>query len=202
MKFIGTSLAVLFGLSAVMGACGSDSDKKDEPIFTGPSCQSGGPAGGNSACSSCSNSKCISSSNCVTSACGDYFKCFCACQPNDSNCYQGCSSKQTPACSQCQNTISSCVQQSCASECGLGVGGAGGAGGAGGVGGAGARGGAGGVGGVGGGAGGLGGTGSSTVCADLRACCPSLGASAQQCLEIADSGVAQACRILFDGACQ
>jgi hypothetical protein len=197
MNFIGTSLAVLLGVSTLLGACGSDSDKKNKSPFSGPSCQAGPPTGSgqNAACTSCSNSKCPS--QCINSACADFFNCYCACPLNDANCYQGCFPKQTQACTECTTSISSCVQQSCASECGLGAGGTGGRGGAGGTGGTGGRGGVGGTGGP-GGASGLGGTGSANSCNQLRSCCPQLPASQAECTQIADMGDADSCQLLLD----
>ncbi len=209
MNLIGKSIVLMLALGTFVGACSGDDHKKKSSSFSGPSCQNGPPVGGqNPACSTCGNDKCVSKSDCLSSACGDFLNCYCACQPNDSSCYQGCSGKQTPACSDCSNTLVSCIQQSCASECGLGAGGAGGDGGFGGVGGvggggAGARGGAGGVGGFGGvggvggrggaagsgGAGGRGGGGSlPAYCLLLLECCGTL----------ADPTDADYCQLIVD----
>jgi|RhiMethySRZTD1v2_1073278.scaffolds.fasta_scaffold04835_14 hypothetical protein len=202
MNLIGKSIVVMLALGTLVGACSGDDHKKKSSSFSGPSCQSGPPVGQgqNAACSTCSNDKCLSKSECINSACGDYLNCYCACQPNDSTCYQGCSSKQTQACTDCSGTLVSCVRQSCASECGLGAGGAGGAGGPGGAGGVGGGdfGGFGGVGGGAGGAGGRGGAGGAggrggggslpAYCLLLLECCSTL----------ADPSDADYCQLIVD----
>src|SRR5690349_7228719 len=122
MNFATVGIAVLLGLGTILSACGSDRKKSGDSPFSGPSCQSGPPTspGQNPACATCTESKCAGQSECVNSACADYFNCYCACPQNDATCYQGCQPKLSQSCNTCTNTIAGCVQQSCASECGLG----------------------------------------------------------------------------------
>jgi len=142
--------AVWCAVAAVVAlfACSSGNNASGSFPFTGPSCASI-PTG----CWDCVEQNCNGS--CITSACADYFNCFCACAEGDQNCYAGCQPKiMNPACEQCAAGVStqSC-QQSCSSQCSTG--------------------------GVGGGSGGMGGSsgfgsssGGGQVCSTSNGACP------------------------------
>jgi len=109
--------AILCAVAAVVAlfACGSNNNANGSFPFSGPSCTSI-PTG----CWDCVEQNC--NGGCITSACADYFNCFCACAEGDQNCYAGCEQKvMTPACEQCAAGVStqSC-QQSCSSQCSVG----------------------------------------------------------------------------------
>jgi hypothetical protein len=96
-------------------ACGSGNNANGSFPFSGPSCP---PSSQLSNCFGCYEQNCNGS--CLTSACGDFFSCICACNPTDQGCFQTCIPKaETPACSQCAASVNqtSC-QQACGSQCG------------------------------------------------------------------------------------
>ena len=106
--------AIWCAVAAVVAlfACSSNNDANGSFPFSGPSCTSI-PTG----CWDCVEQNC--NGGCITSACADYFNCFCACAEGDQNCYAGCEPKvMNPACEQCAAGVStqSC-QQSCSSQC-------------------------------------------------------------------------------------
>ncbi len=89
-------------------ACGSGNNGNGAFPFSGPSCAQITPG-----CWGCVEQNC--NGGCITSACSDYFSCFCACASGDQNCYTGCQSKaMTQACLQCAQSVSS---QSCTQSC-------------------------------------------------------------------------------------
>jgi hypothetical protein len=94
-------------------ACGSNNGTGSGSFpFSGPSCTSI-PTG----CWDCVEQNC--NGGCITTACADYFSCYCACAMGDPNCYAGCEPKRmNQACEQCYAGVStpSC-QQSCSSQC-------------------------------------------------------------------------------------
>lgn len=117
-------------LTAVL-ACGSGSNGNNNSgngsgsssggfPYTGPSCSSSTI---NEGCWGCLQSSCNGS--CLTSACNDFFTCFCNCAQGSSSCYQSCASSIDSSCQQCVLGISSCEQSSCSSACGSSVGGSG-----------------------------------------------------------------------------
>jgi hypothetical protein len=118
MKNRGTWLAVATSLAALL-ACGStnngDNANNNTGSFpyTGPSCS---PTTVNGSCWSCLESSC--NGGCLTSACNDFFTCFCNCAQGNESCYQGCESSITSSCEQCVAGLDSCEQSSCSSECG------------------------------------------------------------------------------------
>lgn len=106
-------------------------------------------------------------------ACADYMDCVVACDEDDCDCQEGCEMSQ--ACSSCfTTTLGNCVANSCLNEALACAGG--------GEGGAGS-----------GGAGGLG----DATCADLTACCASLGDQAASCQQVAGLGQDIACSVAF-----
>jgi hypothetical protein len=119
--------AILCAVAAVVAlfACGSSNNANGSFPFSGPSCP---PSSELTNCFGCYEQNCNGS--CLTSACGDFFSCICACNPSDQSCLQGCFPKaETPECSQCAAKIdqASC-QQACGSQCGGSVSSSGGIG--------------------------------------------------------------------------
>lgn len=125
MKNRGAWLAVCASLAAVL-ACGSGSNGSNNSgngtgsgsggfPYTGPSCSSSTI---NQGCWGCLQSDC--NGGCLTSACNDFFTCFCNCAQGSSSCYQTCASSIDSSCQQCVLGISSCEQSSCSSQCGSG----------------------------------------------------------------------------------
>lgn len=94
-------------LVVALFACSSNDGNGAFP-FSGPSC-----AQITSGCWGCIQQNC--NGDCITSACSDYFTCFCQCASGDQNCYAGCQSKaMTSACEQCALGVAS---QSCTQSC-------------------------------------------------------------------------------------
>jgi hypothetical protein len=125
MKKRGTWLVVVASLGAVL-ACGSGNNGSNSSgsnngsgsgsggfPYTGPSCASGVVDQG---CWGCLENSC--NGGCLTSACNDFFTCFCNCAQGDNSCYEGCSTSISATCDQCVQGIGSCAQSSCSSTCG------------------------------------------------------------------------------------
>jgi hypothetical protein len=119
------SVAASVSIGALL-ACGSDNNGSNGAGSTtgpsGPSCPGGqlpmtDTTGTDTspACTSCINSKCNPQS--VVSSCNDYLVCACACQPNDTSCASGCSSKRSSGCTQAEANLAACVFGTCASDC-------------------------------------------------------------------------------------
>lgn len=121
MKIRGAWLAVAASLATVLACGGGNNGNNNNGIsaddggfpYTGPSCGAGTINGG---CWSCLESSC--NGGCLTSACNDFFECFCNCAEGSTSCYQSCESNITSSCEQCVTSIGSCEQSSCSSECG------------------------------------------------------------------------------------
>jgi hypothetical protein len=122
MKVRGAWLAVATSLAAVL-ACGSGNNGTNNSgngsgnnnggfPFTGPSCNS---TTINEGCWGCLQNSC--NGGCLTSACNDFFNCFCNCAQGSNSCYQACASNISPSCQQCVLSINSCEQSSCSSAC-------------------------------------------------------------------------------------
>ncbi len=82
--------------------------------YSGPSCNSSTIS---PACWSCLESSCPSLGSCITNACSAYFNCYCACNPGDSSCLQGCQSDVSPACGSCIASSGQCAATGCQQAC-------------------------------------------------------------------------------------
>jgi hypothetical protein len=123
MKNRGAWLAAAASLAAVI-ACGSGNNGSNNSgngtgsgsggfPYTGPSCSS---TIINQGCWGCLQNTC--NGGCLTSACSDFFNCFCNCAQGSNSCYQGCASSISQSCQQCVLSVSSCEMSSCSSSCG------------------------------------------------------------------------------------
>src|SRR5436190_19944426 len=117
MRLAPFECAVGIALSFAALACGSDGSGSDASgdseqsghssasffPFSGPSCDpssppaSLGPSVGPE-CSACTGRHCSSVAKCLSSDCGAFFKCYCACGKDDSSCYEKCIPKDDAAC--------------------------------------------------------------------------------------------------------
>jgi hypothetical protein len=95
------------------GTCGTGSQVFP---FSGPSCTTASFA---DACWQCVDAQC-GDADCVTTACGGFFTCFCACAVGDATCENGCSGQLTSACQGCAQSITACQQKACSAQCGTG----------------------------------------------------------------------------------
>ncbi len=89
-----------------------------------PTCQgSTGTSGqGSPACNSCVQSNCGSQVSSAEGSCSAYFNCFASCQCSDLNCVIGCQGKIDSTCQNAFGPLSTCISNSCASQCNSGGG--------------------------------------------------------------------------------
>jgi hypothetical protein len=81
--------------------------------YIGPSCSTAEfPA----VCWGCVQSACPTTESCLSTACGDYFNCYCACAAGNATCQASC--PQTAACQNCAQNITKCQVESCPAQCG------------------------------------------------------------------------------------
>jgi hypothetical protein len=104
---------------AVVAACSnSTSGGTGAPGI--PSCQgaTGSTGPGTAACNSCLQTNCASQLSSVESACGAYLTCDEACQCSDTTCLAECvTTKIDGACATADGPFTSCLTQSCPSQC-------------------------------------------------------------------------------------
>jgi hypothetical protein len=102
---------------AVLVACSSSSG--DNGASSAPICKgnAGATGPGSSACTSCTNSKCGSQLAALESACGAYVACYQDCECSDLTCIGGCTSNVNSSCEPSVSSVTTCLSQSCASEC-------------------------------------------------------------------------------------
>jgi hypothetical protein len=101
---------------AVLVACSSSSSGGGSSV---PTCQgaTGTMGAGSSACSSCLQSSCGSQISSVESSCGAYLTCYQGCQCSDLSCLEGCLSKIDSTCQNPEESLATCLTQSCSSQC-------------------------------------------------------------------------------------
>ncbi len=101
---------------AVLVACSSSSSGNSDSY---PTCQGAKePTGaGSSACSSCLQTGCGSQISSVETSCGAYLTCYQGCQCSDLACLQSCLSKIDGACQNAYGPFTTCLTQSCESQC-------------------------------------------------------------------------------------
>ncbi len=115
-RLFATVVAAAWAAVALLVACSSSSSGS---VSTYPRClgATGSTGAGSPACSSCLQSTCGSQSSSAQSSCSKYFACYEACQCSDLACLQECLPKVDSACRNDFDSLTSCLTQSCATQC-------------------------------------------------------------------------------------
>jgi hypothetical protein len=103
---------------ALVAACSNSTSGGTGPS-SAPSCQgaTGSSGPGTAACNSCLQTNCASQLSSFENACGAYLTCYGACQCSDIACLEDCLTKIEGTCQTADAPFTSCLTQSCPSEC-------------------------------------------------------------------------------------
>jgi len=113
------------GAIGLLIACGSSNSDTNNGLlpFNGDSCPPGtlpssqpGTAA-SAACNQCMRNNCTSPAKCVSTDCGTFFRCRCACKQSDFTCSTGCYRSFDMTCQSCLAAVNQCESQSCSNEC-------------------------------------------------------------------------------------
>jgi hypothetical protein len=111
-------------IALLVAACSSGSSNGGSGSGSGgtstyPTCQGATAAtgAGTPACNTCLQTNCGAQTSAVESSCGAYLTCYEGCQCSNLSCLAGCLTDIDTACAGVDGKLTTCLTQSCASEC-------------------------------------------------------------------------------------